>query len=268
MTNIEWRDIDDPAPDARVAAVLSAAAAPVEPGPLPGEEAALAAFGAVHRRSGRNRMRSLVPFKTGLAAAVGAGVLFTGGVAAAATTGSLPDPAQQTVQTALAHVGITVPGPNEHAGDHPNEHANLKSGNAADHPTSTDGTTDETTTETNTETNTDQQDATDGQTKGSEISDLAKQDFPTGLDRGIEVSGKASNEKSQAGEDHGQAADHPTSTDQPTGDQTDSTDTEQSGDEQSSDEQSGDTEDGGDAAQSTAGTASSGHSTGGTSHRP
>ena len=110
MTNIERRDIDDPEQDARVTAVLSAAAAPVEPGPLPGEEAALAAFGAVHHRSGRKRMRSLVPFKTGLAAAVGAGVLFTGGVAAAATTGSLPDPAQSAMQTVLGGMGITVPG--------------------------------------------------------------------------------------------------------------------------------------------------------------
>lgn len=254
MTNIERRDIDDPAQDAWVDAVLSAAAAPVEPGPLPGEEAALAAFGAVHRRSGRKRMRSLVPFKTGLAAAVGAGVLFTGGVAAAATTGSLPDPAQSAMQTVLGGMGITVPGPNEHAGDHPNEHATLKDASSGDHVPSTDGTTDTTTT---TQTSTDQQDSTDGQGKGSTISPLAKSTDTTGIDKGSAVSTAASGGKSQAG-DHGQATSHPTSTDHPTstshpaaGTQ-DSTDTEQSGD----------------AGQSTAGDASSGHSTGGTSHRP
>jgi len=200
-------------------------------------------------------MRSLVPFKTGLAAAVGAGVLFTGGVAAASTTGSLPDPAQQTVQTALAHVGITVPGPNEHAGDHPNEHATEKSGNAADgttDETSTDGTTDETTTS---QTSTDQQDSTDGPTKGKTISDLAKQDYPTGLDRGTAVSTEASGGKSQAGADHGQAtdhpskADHPTAGDHPNGDDQDSTETEQGDDAGSN----------GTGAQ---------HSAGGTSHRP
>lgn len=254
MTNTERRDIDDPARDARVAAVLSAAAAPVEPGPLPGEDAALAAFGAVHRRPGRKRMRSLVPFKTGLAAAVGAGVLFTGGVAAAATTGSLPDPAQQTVQTALAHVGITVPGPNEHAGDHPNDHAFEKSGNAADgttDETSTDGTTDETTT---TQTSTDEQDATEGQGKGSDISKLAKSDYDNGLQRGIAVSTEASNHKSQAGQ-HGQATTHPTSTDHPTADD------HPTGDQQNSTE----TEPGDGAGASSTGAQ---HSAGGTSHRP
>jgi len=253
MTNIERRDIDDPAQDARVAAVLSAAAAPVEPGPLPGEEAALAAFGAVHHRSGRKRMRSLVPFKTGLAAAVGAGVLFTGGVAAAATTGSLPDPAQSAMQTVLGGMGITVPGPNEHAGDHPNEHATLKDASSGDHVPSTDGTTDETTSQTSA----DQQDSTDGQGKGSTISPLAKSTDTTGIDKGSLVSKTASGDKSQAG-DHGQATNHPTSNDHPT-----STDHPDAGSQDSTDpEQSGD------GGQSTAGDASSGHSTGGTSHRP
>jgi hypothetical protein len=261
MTNTEWRDTDDPARDARVAAVLSAAAAPVEPGPLPGEDAALAAFGAGHRRPGRKRMRSLVPFKTGLAAAVGAGVLFTGGVAAAATTGSLPDPAQQTVQTALAHVGITVPGPNEHAGDHPNEHAFEKSGTAADgttDETSTDGTSDETTTS---QTTTDRQDSTDGQGKGTTISDLAKQDYPTGLDRGTAVSTEASGGKRQAGADHGQATGHQSSTDHPTaGDHPSKTDHPKGDDQNSTEAEPGDG----------AGSSSTGaqHSAGGTSHRP
>ena len=56
--------------------------------------------------------------------------LFAGGTAAAAATGSLPVPAQSAVSGALAHVGVSVPGPNSHA----NPHATDKSHKARTQP--------------------------------------------------------------------------------------------------------------------------------------
>lgn len=226
MTDTESRYVDDPAQDARVAALLSAATAPVEPGPLPGEDAALAAFGADHHRSGRPHMRSsLVSFKAGLAAAVGAGVLLTGGAAAAAT-GSLPAGAQTTAQSVLGSLGINVPGPNS---QNANDHAGQQQGQSADHvPTPT---TDETATSQGEDQTTDDQsstDPTDSQGQGSEISKLATTTTLTGVDKGAAISTQASGGKSQAGADHSQAgtdesqtgADHSQAGDhQPSGDQ-------------------------------------------------
>jgi len=204
MTDTEGRYVDDPAQDARVAALLAAAAAPVEPGPLPGEDVALAAFGAVHRDSGRHHMRSsLVSFKAGLAAAVGAGVLLTGGAAAAAT-GSLPDAAQSTAQSVLGNLGISVPGPNS---QHANEHATPPHGASGSHvPTTTTDETGSPSQATSDQEQADDQstDPTDGQTKGSKISQLATSTTSTGVDKGKLISSTASGDKSQAGQ-HGKA---------------------------------------------------------------
>ena len=57
------------------------------------------------------------PFKTVAAAAASAGLLLTGGVAAA-NAGWLPGAAQATARDALARVGVQVPGPDEHAAGH------------------------------------------------------------------------------------------------------------------------------------------------------
>lgn len=104
--------------DPRVESLLSAAAAPPEPGPLPGEEAALAcfrdlcqepadpAFPAPRHRLER-RPTPLRPARVLTAAAVGAGVLMAGGVAAAA--GVLPGQAQDHARTWLDKVGVSVP---------------------------------------------------------------------------------------------------------------------------------------------------------------
>jgi hypothetical protein len=115
------RQNQEPAPDQRVRALLAVAAAPDEPGPVPGEAAALAAFREAHpvrpgSRAARRPRRTAA--RTLAAAAVGAGVLLTGGMAAAAT-GSLPAQAQQQAHTILARVGVSVPsGPAQHAGQH------------------------------------------------------------------------------------------------------------------------------------------------------
>lgn len=199
------RHADETALDERVSQLLSAAAAPSEPGPLPGEGTALAAFRASQTTPARrpSMLSSLTSAKAGLAAALGAGVLLTGGVAAAAT-GALPGAAQDTARDMLGNVGITVPGPAEAAGDHPA--ARGKSGEArtdddADATVEADATVaDDATT-----------DATDGAElpeasgKGQAVSEVATSDEYTGADKGAAVSELASEGKSQAGDEHGKS---------------------------------------------------------------
>jgi hypothetical protein len=105
--------------DARLASVLDAAAAPVEPGPAPGEQAALAAFRASSvRAGGRFRMHAPTsPLKSLAVAAASAGLLLTGGIAAA-NAGALPGAAQDTAHTVLGSVGVDVPGADEHSAGH------------------------------------------------------------------------------------------------------------------------------------------------------
>jgi hypothetical protein len=107
----------DPEHDARVVLVLAAAAAPSEPGAQPGEAAVLAAFRDTVPTPTR-RTRMLPTLKAAAVAAAATGALLTGGIAAA-STGTLPGAAQDTAQTALAKVGVTVPGPADAAAEHP-----------------------------------------------------------------------------------------------------------------------------------------------------
>jgi hypothetical protein len=109
------RDTDRPA-DPRVAAVLAAAAAPTEPGRVPGEVAALAAFRVAVPRQTR-RIRMLPTLKATAVAATATGALLVGGVAAA-STGALPGAASDTARAALAKVGVTVDGPADAAAVH------------------------------------------------------------------------------------------------------------------------------------------------------
>jgi hypothetical protein len=101
--------------------------------------------------------------------------------ALAATTGlafagGLPGAAQDIASDMLAKAGVTVPGPNSNAGDHPATREPAEPSGAT--PTSSG--------------------------KGSEISDIARSDL-SGLDKGAAVSTAASDGKSQAGEEHGAA---------------------------------------------------------------
>ena len=101
-----------PANDARLASLLDAAAAPAAPGPVAGEEAALAAFRAapVRATGWRSRMHlPTTPFKTLGVAAAGAGLLVTGGGLAAAAAGELPGAAQQKAHDLLAEIDVQVP---------------------------------------------------------------------------------------------------------------------------------------------------------------
>lgn len=121
MLNQYRRPSTDHPLDERVAALLEAAAAPTEPGPQPGEDAALAAFRASPETTRRIPMRSpLTPRRTAAAAALSVGLLVTGGFGAAAA-GALPDAAQAKAQEWLAALEIDVPGPDEASAGHADE---------------------------------------------------------------------------------------------------------------------------------------------------
>ena len=105
---------------ARLTSVLDAAAAPAEQGPAPGEDAALAAFRASSVRADGRRSRMhmpTTPIKALGVAAASAGLLLTGGFAAA-SAGVLPGAAQDKAADVLENIGIVVPGANEHSADH------------------------------------------------------------------------------------------------------------------------------------------------------
>lgn len=162
--------------------LLQAAAAPAE-GPVAGEEAALAAFRAHnarprHRSAGRRSMiRTLTTSKVAAVALAG-GLSLVGGVAAAAT-GTLPGAAQDTARDMLGHVGVTVPGTDDHAGTH----ADTRGGST--HPAAADPAATPT--------------HPSGAGKGSTISELATTTDATGVDKGALISGTASGGKSHAG---------------------------------------------------------------------
>lgn len=203
MLNNNRRHPSDHPLDERVASLLAAAAAPTESGPAPGEEEVLAAFRASHETPRRSFMRSpITPAKTALAAAVGAGVLLTGGVAAAAT-GSLPGAAQDKASEMLTKVGVTVPGADEHAAGNPDQR-----GSSADDDAETEET-EETTegTEESAETPAVEDDGsedTESHGKGEAVRELARSEETTGVEKGAAVSGYASEGKSKAGQNHQQ----------------------------------------------------------------
>lgn len=99
------------------------------------------------------------------------------GATGLAFAGSLPGAAQDVASTMLDKVGVSVPGPNSHAGDHPNVRG--KSSDTAVTSSSSD--------------------------KGIEISQLATSTDLTGVQKGAAISTLASGGKSQAGK-QGQAS--------------------------------------------------------------
>ena len=192
---------DEPHRDPRVAAVLAAAGAPTEPGPVPGEVAALAAFRAAVPVTTR-RTRMLPSLKTAAVAAVATGALLTGGVAAAAT-GTLPGAAQDTAQSMLGTVGVTVPGTAAAAGTHPDTHGR-----------SAEATVAPVTGETAAPTATATPGATTGN-KGEAVSELATSTDLTGRAKGAAISALASEGRSKAGAPHPAPTTTTTSTEDP-----------------------------------------------------
>src|SRR6187200_2968415 len=91
-----------------------------------------------------------------------------------ASAGSLPSAAQDIASAMLAKVGISVPGPNEHAGTHPSVRGSSSDASA------------------------------DAVTR-SDVAELATTTDLTGVDKGAAISSAASDGKSQAGQ-HGSAS--------------------------------------------------------------
>lgn len=112
------------------------------------------------------------------------------GTTGLALAGTLPGAAQDMATEMLAKVGVTVPGPNENAGDHPSVR-----GASADHTLAEATATDETT-----ETETEDEASSSG--KGAEISALATSTDLKGVEKGAAISTLASGGQSQAGQ-HG-----------------------------------------------------------------
>jgi hypothetical protein len=181
MVTMRWRRTEATAPDPRVAAVLAAAAAPTEPGPQPGEAAALAAFRAAAPTPNR-RTRMFPSLKAAAVAATATGALLTGGVAVAAT-GALPGAAQDTARTMLGTVGVTVPGPADAAGTHPATRG--KSAATATESAAPAAAP-----------------ATAAAAKGQAVSGLATTTDATGRDKGAAISALASEGRSKAGLPH------------------------------------------------------------------
>ncbi len=127
---------------------------------------------------GRPRMKRLVRAKI-TALVVGGTLMATTGLAFA---GALPDPAQRVASTMLAKIGITVPGPDPYAGTHSDSYG----------PSGADASSS----------------ASPGSrptdTKGSQISNLARTTAAMGVAKGALISSAASDGMSQAGT-HGQA---------------------------------------------------------------
>jgi hypothetical protein len=98
--------------------LLDLAAAPAQPAELVGREAAVRAISRAYRdavrdaqtrRRHRHRRRSLLSRALAAKAFAGLTVLTLGGVAVAATTGSLPSPVQHGAHDLLSPLGVTVP---------------------------------------------------------------------------------------------------------------------------------------------------------------
>ena len=169
---------DAPPGYAGVATLLAAVADSPTADDLSRESETVALLAAVVRSSQpktrKPRRRSIVP-RLRLATAFATVAL--AGTTGLAFAGGLPGAAQDVASTMLAKVGVSVPGPNSNAGDHPNVR-----GKSSDAPVTSSNSG-----------------------KGTEISDLATSTDLTGVEKGAAISTVASGGQSQAGQ-HSQAS--------------------------------------------------------------
>jgi hypothetical protein len=121
----------------------------------------------------------------------GAALVATSGLAYA---GALPGAAQDTAKGVLAGLGVTVPGPNQHAGTHPDSRGNSAAapGHAANGATGRVAIGD----------------TSSGKGKGAAISTLARTTTAAGRDKGAVISTAASGGKSHAGNPPGTTSSH------------------------------------------------------------
>ena len=192
---------DAPPGYAKVARLLEGASAEATPDEFAREIEVVALMAAEVRLSSSTESssprRAFMPFALSRprvsAAAVAAAFACSAGLASA---GALPGAAQDVASAMLAKVGISVPGSNESARDHPNVR-----GSTAD---------------------------TSDVAKGSGISGLATTTELTGVNKGAAISSAASDGKSQAGQ-HGPASGESARVDTPHGGGTGTADTASGG---------------------------------------
>ena len=170
---------DAPPGYANVARLLESAAAAPTPGELSRETEVVATVAAAVRSSSSiesgSPRRFFMPFALSRSRMTAAFVALTLACSAGlASAGSLPGAAQDIASAMLAKVGISVPGPNEHAGTHPSVRGSSS-------------------------------DASSDAVTRSDIAELATTTDLTGVDKGAAISGAASDGKSQAGQ-HGSAS--------------------------------------------------------------
>jgi hypothetical protein len=168
------------------AQVLQAIARPGSQVELASEAHAVARVSSAFAVSRPPSMR-LVPRRSwsarALSVAVAASsVTLFGGLAAA---GALPSAAQGVASDMLAKVGVSVPSPDDHAGDHPDTRGTSTGG----HPSNA---------------------SQPGDTAGTAVSGTARTTDSTGVNKGREISGEASSGQSKAG-DHGTPSSTPSS---------------------------------------------------------
>lgn len=207
--------------DARVAALLAAAAAPAER-PVPGEAEALDAFRLAMCSPAdhpRRRMQSRTTAKLAAAAALSAMSLVGGGYAVAAT-GTLPGAAQQVARDALGTVGVTVPGPADQAAEATATRGSSVEAKAAAEAKQAESTAVATAT-------------TEANAHGKAVSGLATTTTLTGAEKGAAISDLASGGKSRPGEDEVTAAATPTPTTTATATEDEDEDDATTGDEAS-----------------------------------
>jgi hypothetical protein len=237
---------DAPPGYANVVSLLESAAAEPTADELSHETQVVAMVAMAVRASSNIRSlsprRSFMPFaRSRLRIAAAFAAVTVASTAGLASAGSLPGAAQEIASAILAQVGISVPGPNEHAGTHPSV-----GGSSGD--VSSDAAT------------------------GSEISELATTTDLTGIDKGAEISSVASDGKSQAGQ-HGSASSGSAPVDTPNGGGTDTADTASGGKSSQgtskADEASGGASSAGSANPGDArGSAGSDNASAGQSHKP
>ncbi|RYU13369.1 hypothetical protein [Nocardioides iriomotensis] len=248
---------ETPEQDPRVRALLAAAAAPTEPGPLPGEQEALAAFREAHSRRRFSMPSSLSPVRAAVAAGLGAGVLLAAGVGGAAA-GVLPGAAQDTARTWLDTVGVEVPGPNAHSAGHADQRGRSAEAGTPEE----DATTETDVTETEAEETTEpagtaestEKELPEASEHGQTVSETARSTEAEGADKGAEISGLASEGRSTERRAHAGSGDE--------ADDADETTTDEDTDAETSDEADG-TEDSDDAAAGAQGGATADAASGG-----
>jgi hypothetical protein len=192
---------DAPPGYANVARLLESAAAEPTADELAREAEVVAMVAAAVRSSPSIRSlspRMSMPFALSrpriTAAFVAVTLACTAGLASA---GSLPSAAQDIASAMLAKVGISVPGPNEHAGTHPSVRGSSSDASA------------------------------DAVTR-SDVAEVATTTELTGVDKGAAISSEASDGKSQAGQ-HGSASGGSAPVDTPNGGGTGTADTASGG---------------------------------------